>query len=98
MKSFEGHLANPHLPQTLAPKLGDAGFLNVCAEPIVQVETSYDPSSISAFLMKFVVGYVVSQGISQDEADAWASELRGLGGKGQYFFSVNEYIFTADKA
>lgn len=97
MKAFEGHLADPHLPRTLGPKLADAGFVNVSAEPIVHVETSYDPGSMSAILMKFVVGYVVSEGISRSEADAWAHDLRELGPNGQYFFSSNEYIFTAEK-
>jgi SAM-dependent methyltransferase len=97
MQSFEGHLADPHLPQTLGPRLGDAGFVNVRAEPVVHVETSYNPSSVSAIITKFVVGYVVSQGISQGEADAWANDLRELGATGHYFFSLNEYIFTADK-
>jgi SAM-dependent methyltransferase len=97
MQSFEGHLADPHLPQTLGPKLGDAGFVNVRAEPVVHVETSYNPSSVSAIITKYVVGYVVSQGTSQGEADAWASDLRELGATGHYFFSLNEYIFTADK-
>ena len=97
MKSFEGHLADPHLPHTLGPKLGDAGFVNVSAEPVVHVETSYNPKSVSAILMKFVVGYVVSQGTSQGEADAWANDLCELGATGHYFFSSNEYIFTADK-
>ena len=48
--------------------------------------------------MKFVVGYVVSQGVSQREADAWANDLRALGSRGIYFFSLNEYIFTVDKS
>jgi len=97
MKSFEGHLADPHLPRTLGSKLRDAGFGNVSAEPVVQLETCYDPSSVSAIMVKFVVGYVVSQGISQGDADAWANDLRELGTAGHYFFSSNEYIFTADK-
>jgi ubiquinone/menaquinone biosynthesis C-methylase UbiE len=97
MKIWDGHLANPHLPQTLGRRLTDAGFKNVRAEAVVQPETSYDPSSVSAILMKFVIGYVVSQGVSQSEADAWADELRALGSSGEYFFSANEYIFTAEK-
>ena len=97
MKSFEEHLADPHLPHTLGPKLSDAGFVNVRAEPVVQLETSYDPSSVSAIIIKFVVGYVVSQGISQGEAEAWANDLRELGATGHYFFSSNEYVFTAEK-
>ena len=97
MKVFEGHLADPHLPQSLGRKLADAGFKNVRAEAIVQAETDYDPSSVSAILMKFVVGYVVSQGVSQGEVDAWEDDLGALGSSGDYFFSSNEYIFTADK-
>src|SRR5262249_45041171 len=94
MEIWDGHLVNPHLPQTLGRRLAAAGFKNVRAEAVVQLETSYDPSSVSAILMKFVVGYIVSQGVSQSEADAWAEELRALGSSGDYFFSVNEYIFT----
>jgi SAM-dependent methyltransferase len=97
MKTFEGHLVDPHLPQTLGPRLREAGFANIGAEPIVQIETSYDPSSVSAIIMKFIVGYVVSQGISKDEADAWFDDLCELGSADRYFFSSNEYIFTADK-
>jgi ubiquinone/menaquinone biosynthesis C-methylase UbiE len=97
MKIWDGHLADPHLPQTLGKKLTDVGFKAVEAEAVVHVETSYDPSSASATLMKFVAGYVVSQGISQGETDAWAEGLRKLGSSGDYFYSSNEYIFTADR-
>jgi SAM-dependent methyltransferase len=98
LKVWDSHLADPHLPQTLGRKLTDAGFKNVRAEAFVQVETHYDPSNVSTVLMKFVVGYVVSHGISQSEADAWADDLPALGASGEYFFSANEYIFTADKS
>jgi ubiquinone/menaquinone biosynthesis C-methylase UbiE len=97
MKIWDGHLANPHLPQTLGRKLTNAGFKNVRAEAVVQLETGYDPRSVSAILMKFVAGYVVSQGVWQSEAEAWADELRALGSSGEYFFSANEYLFTAEK-
>ncbi len=97
MSIWDGHLADPHMPQTLAKKLGAAGFRAIKAEPVVHVETNYDPSSMSAILMKFVVGYVISQGVSQDEADAWVDDLLGRGSSGDYFFNSNEYIFTAQR-
>jgi hypothetical protein len=43
------------------------------------------------------VRYVVFQGVSQSEADAWADDIRALGSSGDYFFNYSEYIFTADK-
>jgi SAM-dependent methyltransferase len=97
LKIWDGHLADPRMPETMAKKLHDAGFVGAHAEPIVHIELSYDPSSMSAIMAKFVGGYVVSQGVSQAEADAWAEELPNLGSSGDYFFSSNEYIFTAQK-
>jgi len=94
---WDGHLADPKMSETMAKKLHDAGFVGVQAEPIVHMEMSYDPNSMSAIMAKFVGGYVVSQGVSQAEADAWAEELLNLGSSGDYFFSSNEYIFTARK-
>jgi ubiquinone/menaquinone biosynthesis C-methylase UbiE len=97
LKIWDGHLADPKMSERMAKKLHDTGFVGVQAEPIVHMETSYDPTSMSAIMAKFVGGYVVSQGISQAESDAWAEELPNLGSSGDYFFSSNEYIFAAQK-
>ena len=97
MRVWDGHLADPHLPRILSQRLAAAGFEKVHVEAIVQLEIDYDPSSVSAILMKFVVDYVASHGISQDEADAWANDLRELSSRGDYFFSSNEYIVTGIK-
>ena len=97
MKVLEGAQADPHLPQTLGQKLRAAGFANIRAEAIVQLEIDYDPSGVSATLMQSIGSYVTSNGISQDEVDAWANDLREQGSRGQYFFSGNEYIFTGLK-
>jgi hypothetical protein len=39
MSIWDDHLADPHKPQTLAKKLGTAGFKAVKAEPVVHLET-----------------------------------------------------------
>lgn len=97
LKIWDGHLADPRMCETMAKKLSDTGFVGINAEPIVHVETSYDQSSMSAILTKFVSGYVVSQGVPEVEADSWADELRQRGEDGEYFFSSNEYMFTGGK-
>jgi ubiquinone/menaquinone biosynthesis C-methylase UbiE len=97
MVAWDKHLADPHLPQTLGAKLTAAGFEDVGVEPLVHVETTYDPASMSAVLTKFIAGYVTSQGIPESEATVWADDLRALGASGDYFFSSNEYIFTGTK-
>ncbi len=95
--AWDNHLVDPHVPQTLSAKLTAAGFTNVRADSIVHTETSFDPASMSAILIKFVEGYVTSQGISEAEAAAWSNELRSLDGTGEYFFSSNEFLFTGIK-
>jgi ubiquinone/menaquinone biosynthesis C-methylase UbiE len=97
MGVWDRHLSDPHLPQTLALKLRNAGFCDIKAEPIVQLETVFDPGSVSGVLMRFIVGYVESQGVSASEASAWKDDLENRGAAGDYFFSSNEYIFTGRK-
>jgi ubiquinone/menaquinone biosynthesis C-methylase UbiE len=97
MKAWDRHLTDPCLPQTLGSKLRDAGFSNIKVDPIVQLETEFDPGSVSGVLMRFIVGYVESQGITASEASAWKADLEDLGAAGDYFFSSNEYIFVGTK-
>ena len=97
MEAWVRHLTDPDLPQTLGSKLHDAGFSDITAEPIVQLETEFDPASVSGILMRFIVGYVESQGVPAVDAMAWKEDLESLGTAGEYFFSSNEYIFVGKK-
>jgi predicted TPR repeat methyltransferase len=36
-------------------------------------------------------------GMSQAEAKAWADEQRGLGDRGEFFFTVTQFCFTATR-
>lgn len=94
---WDAHLADSHLPQRLGSLLADAGFRDVGIEPIVHVEGRLEPKSMSDVLITCIALYVSSQGISRTESEEWAAELRELGAKNKYFFSSNEYIFTAAK-
>jgi len=97
MGVWDQHLTDPCLPQTLVSQLRDAGFSDIKVEPFVQLETEFDPGSVSGVLMRFILGYVESQGVPASEAAAWKSDLENLGAAGEYFFSSNEYIFVGRK-
>ena len=97
MEVWDRHLTDPCLPQTLRSKLRNAGFRDIDVEPVIQLETEFDPGSVSGVLMRFIVGYVESQGISASEANDWKADLENLGASGDYFFSSNEYIFVGRK-
>jgi hypothetical protein len=97
MNVWDQHLTNPHLPQTLASRLSKTGLSDIKVESIVQLEVEFDHSSVSGVLMKFIAGYVASQGIAASEVSAWKEDLENLGATGDYFFSSNEYMFIGRK-
>ena len=45
-------------------------------------------------MASFVVG---RKGVSKEQVDGWLSEFAELGKQGKFFFSLNRYVFVADK-
>jgi arsenite methyltransferase len=43
----------------------------------------------------FVLG---RQRITRDEVEAWTQDLERLGQEGDYFFSLNRYLFLAERS
>jgi hypothetical protein len=65
---------------------------------LVLFNPEYDPDTYSLTNGEIVADYVVGrQGITPDEAEAWIQDLQQLGREGDYFFSLNRYLFLADK-
>lgn len=93
LAAFEPHLADPHLPRTLQRSLDRAGFPAAAPTVLPLLNVGYQPETYSAGLLGIIAGFVVNHGIGEEEAQAWADELRSLGP--DYFFSVNRYLFCA---
>jgi arsenite methyltransferase len=87
------HLADPYLPRRLPRLLRETGFTLQRATVIPLLNHGYDEQAFSAFTIDTVAGFVTRHGVSEDEAAAWAADLRGLGP--DYFFSLNRYVFLA---
>ena len=45
-------------------------------------------------IQSFVPGH---RGVTKEDADAWAAELRQRAARAEYFFSLNRYLFGAVK-
>lgn len=94
LTAFEEHLADPHLPRSLGDLLGKAGFTPTQLLVVPILNAGYGERTFSAGLMDIVAGFVVGRaGITQDDVQAWADDLRSLGDG--YFFSLNRYLFVA---
>lgn len=91
---WETHCPHPHLPRELAPRLRTAGFTVTSVGVIPIVNVTFDPLSYSAGAIQMLAAYAR---VHLDEATsaAWAEDLRALAASGDYFFSLNRYVFEA---
>jgi hypothetical protein len=92
--AWEQHLVDPHLPRRLRGWLGRAGFQVAPPQVVPLCNVGFDPATYSAGLLDFVAGFVVGRdGLTAEEVQAWAADLRSLGTDA--FFSLNPYLFCA---
>jgi ubiquinone/menaquinone biosynthesis C-methylase UbiE len=98
LAAWEEHAADPYLPRTLSNRLAGAGFDVQLQEVVPILNPSFDQNTYSNRLIDLIASFVSGRSnISGDEARIWADELRDLCGDGQYFFSLNRYLFLAVK-
>ena len=98
LKAWDEHLVNPALPRTLNIGLREAGFSVRTVRVIPYLDTEYKPDGYSHNMTQTIRRYVRDkQGITKQEADAWADEFRNLAETGAYFFCLNRYLFLAEK-
>ncbi len=88
-------LGQPHLPPALPRLLRRAGLDPVKVEVHPVLNLRYDEDSFSAGLMDSAPKIVTQFGITAAEADAWLNDLKSRTADGDYFFSLNRYLFLA---
>jgi SAM-dependent methyltransferase len=92
--AWEDHLAHVDLPQRLNGFLHDGGFAVRDRFAWTLLNAGWDEDAFSARLIPTVAAYVPGHGgVTEEEADGWAQELRSLGR--DYFFSLTRYVFLA---
>jgi arsenite methyltransferase len=96
LQAWEQHLVDPKLPRTLRRSLASAGFEVAPPRIVPLFNAGFDRASFSAGLLELVAAFVVGRdGLTAEEVDAWASDLRSQGA--DYFFSLCRYVFRAAK-
>ena len=84
---WDNHLEDKALPQTLNTKLREAGFRQGDHAIYVMFNPVLNENTYSHWLIEFVRAYNASQGVAEEEIDAWTDDLRRLGAAGDYFYS-----------
>jgi arsenite methyltransferase len=94
--AWDEHLAHPSLPRTLAPAMRSAGFENVTMEANSFATADFDPDAYGVANIPLIGSFVSGRnGISAEEAKAWADEQCELGERGEFFFSCMQFCFAA---
>ena len=94
LAAFEQHLTDPHLPRRLGDVLAKAGFTLTHLQVVPMLNPGYDAHTLSGGLIDIIAAFVPGRaGVTEEEAQAWADDLRALGSS--YFFSLNRYLFVA---
>jgi len=98
LTAWEEHAADPFLPRTLARRLERSGFQVTMQRVIPLINTEFDPDTYSNRIIDLIIPFVAGRGdITQAEAEEWGRDLREQGKRGEYFFSLNRYLFLAKR-
>lgn len=96
LRAWDRHLAHAALPRTLAPALRTAGFTDIRTEGHAFVTTELDAETFGGLAFERVEQYLSGcDEIDRAAAVAWAEEQRELGARGEYFFAITQFCFTA---
>lgn len=97
-RALDEHCPHLTLPRTLAPRLRNAGFVLRHAAPHTMLDLDGGPESIGGALLPVITGFVVGRGgVTEEDLAAWVEEREALRASGEYFFSLSQFYFIADK-
>ena len=95
-QSLQAAIPNPNLPTKLSPMLRAHGLGAIKIEAIPIINTGTTSANFSPTVIKWASDTaVLEKAISQKEADAWMADLVAKAKIGEYFFSVNRFLFSA---
>jgi arsenite methyltransferase len=99
LAAWDHHFAHSNLPRTLSRQLRDAGFAIRERSSIPMFNPEFEDNTFGKGMLGMMASFAVERkAVSQNEADAWLAEFAALGQEGKFFFSINRYLFVAEKA
>lgn len=98
LETWNEHIPHPQLPRTLKRRMEQAGFANVRVEVVPLLNLAYDPNTYSVGMMKLIGDFATGRnGLTAADIAAWRDDARAIGEEGDYFFSLNRYVFIGER-
>jgi ubiquinone/menaquinone biosynthesis C-methylase UbiE len=96
LADWDAHLRHPCLPRVLAHRLREVGWVEVEAAGHNWTNLELTAETISASMLGLIANFVGPR-MGSEVVDAWTDDLRRLSDRGEYFFSYDQFCFTARK-
>jgi SAM-dependent methyltransferase len=98
LETWNEHIPHPQLPRTLRRRMEAAGFRHVQVAVVPLLNLVYDPATYSVGMMTLIGNFAAGRnGLSAADIAAWREDARHMGDRGEYFFSLNRYVFMAER-
>jgi len=99
LAAWDVHLVHAALPQTLYSRFVAAGFTDIRFEGHVFATAQLSPQTYGGALVAMLRDYLRRNPelVSPDVVGAWHVEQQALDDSGEFFFSVVQYCFTAER-
>lgn len=96
LRAWDEHARHPSLPRVLAPALRGTGFEHVSFTAHCMATDDPGPDTHGGTALRLIPPYVAGQGlVASDELGAWEAEQQELAARGEFFFCVTQFCFTA---
>ncbi len=96
--AWDDHFVHAYLPRALSRQLREAGFTVRQRMAIPMFNPEFEDKTYAKGMLEMMASFAAGRnGITQSEAHAWFAEFAALGKRGEFFFSLNRYMFVADK-
>jgi arsenite methyltransferase len=96
LEAWDAHFVHADLPRKLASALSAVGFEVGRRSAIPIFNPEYHPNAFSYHLLPMMSAFARAQGgLAPGEAEAWLDEFEELERRGEFFYSLNRYLFTA---
>jgi arsenite methyltransferase len=98
LKAWDEHFVHAYLPRALSSELRSAGFTIRRRASIPMFNPEFEDNTYAKGMLEMMASFAPGRnGVTPGEADAWFAEFAKLGAEGKFFFSVNRYLFVAEK-
>ena len=98
LHAWDEHFTHANLPRSLSRQLREAGFAIRERMAIPMFNPEFADNTYAKGMLTMMASFAVGRhDISQAESDAWYAEFAALGKQGMFFFSLNRYLFVAEK-